>query len=152
MCEQETALQIAKLVRAFRVARILLALFFLPLFIGCEDKPGMSGDYTGTQTFGIGGVTSPITIVLNRSGDSVTGSVTPPFSSELVTIENGRVSSPNFISFERKEGAVIFIYRAFFDPSESALRGTYTPRGCGPFHPGEPCPTDSRGIFTASEQ
>lgn len=152
MRKKAFAPQIAKLFRAFRVPRIWVALFFLPLFLGCEDKPGLTGHYTGTQTLGIGGVSSPITIVLDRSGDSVTGSVTPPFSTELVPIENGHVSGANGILFERKEGPVIFIYLAIFNPSDSTLRGTFRRRGCGPLPPDEPCPPDSRGLFSATEQ
>ena len=127
-----------------RIPMIILAAL---LFLSCTDKEdGLNGRFNGSQRFGIGQVNSPITIVIERNGDRITGSVTPPFQTETVPFQNGSVQG-NTIQFDRKEGDITFRYEAVLNPADNSLQGSFQPLGCLNPESGEPCQTDSDGSF-----
>ena len=132
--------------------RILLLFFAILIFMACMDKEqGLTGRYTGNQSSGIGQVESPITITIEQNGDTIIGSVTPPFSTELVPFENAKINGTS-VQFDRKEGQITFRYLAVFNPAESSLQGEYQPLGCLDPDSGEPCQTDSEGSFRAEKE
>jgi hypothetical protein len=88
--------------------RILHPIFVILIFMACTDKEqGLSGRYTGNQSSGIGQADSPITIVIDQNGDKITGSVTPPFSNDLVPFQNAKINGTT-LQFYRKEGRITF--------------------------------------------
>lgn len=132
--------------------RILHLVVALLIFMACTDKEqSLTGRYSGVQSSGIGQVDSPMTIVINQSGDKITGSVTPPFSSDLAPFENAKINGST-IQFDRKEGDITFRYEGIFNQAESSLQGQYQPLGCMDPDSGEPCQTDSEGSFRAEKE
>jgi hypothetical protein len=130
--------------------RILFLAFLI--LMACTDKEkGLSGRYSGTQASGIGHVDSPITIVIEQNGDKITGSVTPPFSTDLIPFENGKLSGTT-LQFDRKEGRITFRYLAVVNTAQSSLQGEFQPLGCLEPESGEPCQTDSEGSFRAEKE
>ena len=85
---------------------------------------------------------------LRQNGNGITGSVTPPFSTELVGIVNGRIEGST-VHFDRKEGEITYRYQATLSAERSILQGGFQPLGCIDPESGEPCQTDSDGSFTA---
>jgi hypothetical protein len=132
--------------------RILFLFYVILIFMACTDKEQrLTGRYTGNQTSGIGQVDSPITIVIEQNSDTIKGSVTPPFSNDLVPFENAKINGTS-VQFDRKEGQITFRYLAVFNPAESSLQGEYQPLGCMDPDSGEPCQTDSEGSFRAEKE
>jgi hypothetical protein len=136
--------------------QILIAIVsFSILACSSEDEAErLSGRFVGTQNFGIGQVTSPFAVDLIQNGESVTGSVTPPFSIQMVPIINGSLRGST-LKFDRKEGSVTYRYQATVNRESSMrinLTGSIDPVGCIEPSSGEPCLTDSDGNFNASNQ
>ncbi len=135
-----------------KMKRTFLSFLLVLTFLGCTDKEdGWNGRFTGTQRFGIGQVDSPITIVIERNGDKISGSVTPPFSNVPAPFQNGQIQGST-IRFDRKEGDITFRYEAILNPVDDSLQGGFQPLGCTNPQSGEPCQTDSNGSFNASKQ
>jgi hypothetical protein len=131
----------------------LLNYLLIPLLLAaCMDhSENITGRFTGTQQFGIGQVDSPIVLELQQNGQTITGTVTPPFSGEAVPIVNGRLEG-SILYFDRKEGEITYRYQATLNTGRSTVQGSFQPVGCIDPESGEPCQTDSDGSFTAEKQ
>ncbi|PWT92123.1 MAG: hypothetical protein C5B54_04065 [Acidobacteria bacterium] len=130
----------------------------LLLVNGCKsenDQQGITGRYVGTQQFGIGQVTSAFALVITQKGNVISGTVTPPFSGDLVQITNGQINGTT-VRFDRKVGSVTYHYEATFQAQDamqkSKISGGLSPLGCLNPGSGEPCLSDSSGSFTATKQ
>jgi hypothetical protein len=123
-------------------------------FFACnEEDEFVSGTYAGTQVFGIGQVSSSMTIDLRQSGNSISGSVTPPFQEELKSIQNGKRDG-DMIQFDRKEANITYRYSGSINRNgmHQVITGGFGPLGCIDSTSGEPCQTDSSGSFTVTKQ
>jgi hypothetical protein len=121
---------------------------------GCgEEDEFVSGTYSGTQVFGIGQISSAITIDLKQDGNAVNGSVTPPFQDKLEPITMGRLDGTN-IQFDRKESNITYRYVGSITRNgfNTTISGGFGPLGCSDPASGEPCQTDSNGSFTVVKQ
>ena len=115
--------------------------------LGCHSNEDTGFQrFVGTQKFGIGQVSSQIVIVIKQQGSTITGGVTPPFSSVLESITNGEITG-NTIRFDRRQGNITYRYAATLQAIE--LQGSFGPLGCIQPSSGEPCPSDSNGSFRA---
>ncbi len=130
--------------------RFFLILVFFLSSCAMEQEEGLSGRYTGIQHFGIGQVDSPIVIVIRQTGNTLTGTVTPPFTSEMIPFENGLIQGAT-IRFDRKSSGITFRYEAAINPGQFTLQGGFEPLGCINPGSGEPCWSDSDGSFNATK-
>lgn len=114
-----------------------------------KASQGFSGHYVGTQNFGIGQVSSAMSLTLRQSGNTFTGMVTPPFQSTEVSIINGRAEG-NGIRFEAAYGNLTYHYEGVVQGS--SVQGNFQPLGCVMQSSGQPCVTDSNGTFNLTKQ
>lgn len=110
---------------------------------------GISGRYVGTQTFGIGQVSSPMMLTLHQQNSVLAGSVTPPFRTDFVEISNGRIEG-NSMRFDANYQGFTFHYEGVVQDAQ--LQGNFQPLGCVLPSSGELCVTDSDGTFTLQKQ
>jgi hypothetical protein len=146
-------------IRRIAIFRILfstaLLCFGLPMMNGCgdEDTDFATGTYVGVQVFGIGQISSPMTLQLQHNDKTVNGSVTPPFKDTLEAISNSTLNGDT-IQFDRKESSITYRYSGTFNRNgvNTVITGGFAPLGCLDPSSGEPCQTDSNGSFTVSKQ
>ena len=132
-----------------KISVIATIAFLMALWNGCADNEGINGSYAGTQTFGIGQVSSPIIIEIRQEGNVISGRVLPPFASVPVAYVNGEIRGST-IRFDRKEAEISYRYEATLQ--SGLVQGGFGPLGCINPSSGEPCLTDSSGSFTARLQ
>lgn len=136
----------------FSIALLCLS---LPMMSGCGEQNNdfASGTYAGVQVFGIGQISSAMILNLQQSGNSVSGSITPPFSDKLEAISNGVLNGDN-VQFDRKESNITYRYSGALNRTNTntVIIGGFAPLGCLDTSSGEPCQTDSNGSFTVSKQ
>lgn len=114
-----------------------------------KTSAGISGRYIGTQNFGIGQVSSAMMLSLRQQGSALTGTVTPPFHADAVDILNGTVEGSS-IRFDANFSNITFHYEGTLQGSR--LQGSYLPLGCVMQSSGQPCVTDSDGVFNLQKQ
>ena len=114
-----------------------------------KESEGISGRYIGTQTFGIGQISSPMALQLRQQGAMISGTVTPPFQTAEAGIQNGRVEG-NSLRFDARYGGLTYHYEAMLQ--EDRIQGGFGPLGCVMQSSGEPCVTDSDGGFNLTKQ
>ena len=122
--------------------------------IGCgEEDEFASGIYEGVQVFGIGQISSPMTIDVKQNGNAVSGSITPPFQDKLENISNGRLDGST-IQFDRRETSITYRYVGTINRNgfNTTITGGFEPLGCSDPGSGELCQTDSNGSFTVTKQ
>src|SRR5262245_14872938 len=92
----------------FSIAMLCLA---LPMINGCgeEDNDFATGTYVVVQVFGIGQISSPMTLQIQHKDKTINGAVTPPFKDSLEAISNGTLDGDT-IQFDRKEANITFRY------------------------------------------
>lgn len=135
-----------------RTKTLLIGLLLLVLGVSScskETDQGITGRYIGTQNFGLGQVSSAISIQLSQQGATLTGTVTPPFQAAAATITSGEVAGGQF-RFNAAYGNQTFHYEGTIQNAK--LTGNFEPLGCFSPASGENCPTDSNGTFTATKQ
>ena len=133
--------------------RLILALILTAAaLIGCsseDEEPGISGRYVGTQNFGIGQVSSAIVIQIRQRNATLSGTVTPPFRVEPITIFNGKLDGMTF-QFDALHGGTTFRYTGVV--RDNQMQGNYDPLGCVDPSSGLACQTDSDGSFNTQKQ
>jgi hypothetical protein len=133
--------------------RLILALILTAAALsGCsseDEEPGISGRYVGTQNFGIGQISSAIVIQIRQRNTVITGTVTPPFRMDPVTIFNGKLDGMTF-QFDARHDGTTFRYTGVV--RDNQMQGNYDPLGCVDASSGQPCQTDSDGSFNTQKQ
>ena len=122
------------------------------VLVSCSsDKrtAGISGNYMGTQNFGIGQAPSAMLLSVRQQGASITGAVTPPFQTGTVSLLNGSVQGSS-LRFDAIHGNLTFHYDAVIQGQQ--IQGSFEPLGCVMPGSGQPCVTDSDGTFTVQKQ
>ena len=127
----------------------LLLLGFAMISCSKETDQGITGRYIGTQNFGLGQVSSAISMQLSQQGGTLTGNVTPPFQTTVAAISNGEITGGQF-RFNAAYGDLTYHYEGTIQNAK--LTGSFEPLGCFNSASGENCPTDSNGTFTATKQ
>lgn len=114
-----------------------------------KTSGGISGRYVGTQNFGIGQVSSAMMLSLRQQGSTLAGTVTPPFRADAVGVVNGTMEGNSF-RFDASYSNITFHYEG--TAQGSRLQGSYLPLGCVMQSSGQPCVTDSNGVFNLQKQ
>jgi hypothetical protein len=131
--------------------RVLIVLVFLALgAMSCDQTViVITGNYAGTQNFGIGQVGSFFAISITQDGAIITGRVNLPFQTTTVPIMNGTASGSRF-QFDVINNGTTFRYAG--TNQNDTLMGNFEPLGCLDPTSGQPCLSDSNGSFTATKQ
>ena len=131
--------------------RFVIVLLFLVLgALSCDQTViVITGNYGGTQNFGIGQVGSFFAISITQNGAIITGRVNLPFQTSTVPIMNGTTSGSQF-KFDAINNGTTFRYAGTIQ--NDTMMGNFEPLGCIDPTSGQPCLTDSNGSFTATKQ
>ncbi|HET6266458.1 MAG TPA: hypothetical protein VFG11_01985 [Acidobacteriota bacterium] len=131
--------------------RVLIVLLLMSLAaVSCDQTViVITGNYAGTQNFGIGQVGSFFAISITQDSAVITGRVNLPFQTTTVPIMNGTMSGNRF-QFDAVNNGTTFRYSG--TSQNDTLMGNFEPLGCVVPSSGQPCLTDSNGTFTATKQ
>lgn len=138
----------------FAILKIGLWILLVLTISGCgEEDEFATGTYAGVQVFGIGQISSSMTIDVKQNGNAISGSITPPFQDKLENITNGRLDGST-IQFDRRESSITYRYVGTINRNglNTTITGGFEPLGCSDPSSGELCQTDSNGSFTVTKQ